>query len=170
MFRPTLEPTQPPLQQVRRIIFPGVKRPKLEADRHLRGRGLVLYLYTANHLLAALFPEREPLVHRGYEAGSASQLGLMWWLIGKHPCHCREPILVFQPLANPYINWKNHAPFLKQSEHWRCWSLVLKMEVVCSSETLVSTFKSTWRYNQEDQHRHLHCRENLKSHTIRTLL
>lgn len=29
-------------------------------------------------------------------------------------------------------------------------------------ETLVSTYKSTRRYNPEDQRRHLHCRENLK--------
>jgi hypothetical protein len=41
--------------------------------------------------------------------------------------------------------------------------LQLKMEAVCSSETLVSTFKSTWHYNPEDQHRHLHRRENLRS-------
>jgi hypothetical protein len=38
------------------------------------------------------------------------------------------------------------------------------METVgqCFSETLVSTYKSTRRYNPEDQH--LHRRENLKSH------
>jgi hypothetical protein len=37
------------------------------------------------------------------------------------------------------------------------------MEAVCSSETLASSYKSTWFYNQEDEHRHLHHRENLKS-------
>jgi hypothetical protein len=41
----------------------------------------------------------------------------------------------------------------------------LKMEAVCSSETLLSTYKSTRRYNPKDQHRHLHRRENLKSNT-----
>jgi hypothetical protein len=30
------------------------------------------------------------------------------------------------------------------------------MEAVCSSKTLVSTYKSTWCYNPEDQHRHLY--------------
>jgi hypothetical protein len=35
---------------------------------------------------------------------------------------------------------------------------------VCSSETLVSTFKFIRRYNPKDQYRHLHRRENLKSH------
>jgi hypothetical protein len=30
----------------------------------------------------------------------------------------------------------------------------LKMEAVCSAETSVSTYKSTRRYNPEDQHRH----------------
>jgi hypothetical protein len=34
----------------------------------------------------------------------------------------------------------------------------LKMETVCFSETLVSTYKSTRRYNPEEQHRHLHRR------------
>jgi hypothetical protein len=33
-----------------------------------------------------------------------------------------------------------------------------------SSETLASTYKSTQRHNPEDQNRHLHCRENFKSH------
>jgi hypothetical protein len=28
----------------------------------------------------------------------------------------------------------------------------LKMETVCFSETLVSTYKSTWHYNPEDKH------------------
>jgi hypothetical protein len=36
------------------------------------------------------------------------------------------------------------------------------METVCSSETLVSTYESTWRHNPEEQHQHLHRRENLK--------
>jgi hypothetical protein len=40
------------------------------------------------------------------------------------------------------------------------------MEVECSSETLVSTYKSTWRYNPDNQHWHLHGRENLKCHTF----
>jgi hypothetical protein len=39
------------------------------------------------------------------------------------------------------------------------------METVCFSETLVSTYKSTRRHNPE-QHRHLHHRENLKSHKL----
>jgi hypothetical protein len=38
------------------------------------------------------------------------------------------------------------------------------METVRSSETLVTTCKSIRRYNPEDQHRHLHRRENLKSY------
>jgi hypothetical protein len=33
-------------------------------------------------------------------------------------------------------------------------------------ETLVPTYKSRWRHNPEDQHGHLHRRENLKSHTL----
>jgi hypothetical protein len=31
-------------------------------------------------------------------------------------------------------------------------SSALKMEAVCPSETLVSIYKSTWRYNPEDKH------------------
>jgi hypothetical protein len=38
------------------------------------------------------------------------------------------------------------------------------METVCFSETLVSTYKFTPCYNPQDQHRHFHRRENLKSH------
>jgi hypothetical protein len=30
-----------------------------------------------------------------------------------------------------------------------------KMQAVCSSETLVSSYKLTSRYNPEDQHRHI---------------
>jgi hypothetical protein len=44
------------------------------------------------------------------------------------------------------------------------YSYSLKMQAVCTSETLVSTNTSTRRYNPEDQHRHLHRRENLESH------
>jgi hypothetical protein len=40
------------------------------------------------------------------------------------------------------------------------------MELVYFSETLVSTYKCTRRYNPEDQHRQLHRREKLKSHTV----
>jgi hypothetical protein len=49
-----------------------------------------------------------------------------------------------------------------------CWcchpSSALKMEAVCSSETMISTYKSTRRHNPEEQHRHLHRRENLISY------
>jgi hypothetical protein len=41
--------------------------------------------------------------------------------------------------------------------------LALKMEAVFPSET-ASTFKSTQRYNPEEQHRHLHLRENIKTY------
>jgi hypothetical protein len=42
------------------------------------------------------------------------------------------------------------------------------MKAVCSSEMLVSTYKSTRRCNPEDQPRHPHCRENLKSQVLFT--
>jgi hypothetical protein len=45
-------------------------------------------------------------------------------------------------------------------------SSALTMEAVFFSETFVSSCKSTQRYNQEDQYRHLHRRENLKSHMV----
>jgi hypothetical protein len=45
----------------------------------------------------------------------------------------------------------------------------LKMETVFFSEKLVSTYVSTRRYNPEE-HRHLHRRENLKSHISYGLL
>jgi hypothetical protein len=39
------------------------------------------------------------------------------------------------------------------------------MEIVYFSETLVSTYESTWRRNPEQQHR-LHRRDNLKCHIV----
>jgi hypothetical protein len=38
----------------------------------------------------------------------------------------------------------------------------LKMEAVCSSRTLISTYKSIWCYYPEYQHGQLHRRDNLK--------
>lgn len=47
-------------------------------------------------------------------------------------------------------------------EEWTAFmSKSLKMEV-CSSEVLVSAYKSTWHQNPEDQHWHVHSHENLK--------
>lgn len=45
----------------------------------------------------------------------------------------------------------------------------LKVEAVCSSEMLLSTQKSSRRYNPEDEPQHLHRRENLTSHKNRLL-
>jgi hypothetical protein len=40
------------------------------------------------------------------------------------------------------------------------------MEAVRTSQTFVSTYRFTRRYNPEDQHRHFQSRENLKSHIL----
>jgi hypothetical protein len=40
------------------------------------------------------------------------------------------------------------------------------METVWFSEMLVSTYESARRHNPEDQHRHSHRRENLRSHQL----
>jgi hypothetical protein len=42
------------------------------------------------------------------------------------------------------------------------YTSTLKMEAVCFSEQLISTYKSTKRYYLEEQHRH-HCPKNFKS-------
>jgi hypothetical protein len=39
---------------------------------------------------------------------------------------------------------------------------ILKMGAICSSETLITTYKITWSHNHS---RHFHCRQNLKSLT-----
>jgi hypothetical protein len=44
------------------------------------------------------------------------------------------------------------------------------METVCFSETLLSTYESTRRHNPEEQHRHPHRRENLRSHGLREIM
>jgi hypothetical protein len=45
----------------------------------------------------------------------------------------------------------------------------LKVEIVCISETLASTYESTQLQNPEEQYHHPHRRENLKSDTGITL-
>jgi hypothetical protein len=40
------------------------------------------------------------------------------------------------------------------------------MDAVCFSETLVPANKFVWRYNSEDQRRHVHRRENIRSHIL----
>jgi hypothetical protein len=44
------------------------------------------------------------------------------------------------------------------------------MDTVCSSETLVSTYKSTRRYNPKEQHRHFYRRDDWKSHIFLSFL
>jgi hypothetical protein len=44
-----------------------------------------------------------------------------------------------------------------------CGFVALNMEALCFSETLIPTYKSTRRYNPEDEHRHLHLCDNLRS-------
>jgi hypothetical protein len=43
------------------------------------------------------------------------------------------------------------------------------METVCFSETLVSTFETTWCHNLEKQHQHLHHHERLKYSKVKPL-
>jgi hypothetical protein len=40
----------------------------------------------------------------------------------------------------------------------------MKLEAACFFETPITIYKSTRRYNPEDQHRHLYRRDNLRSH------
>jgi hypothetical protein len=59
-------------------------------------------------------------------------------------------------MAASYYEWEVPWLNLHKGENCRCWSsglssLALKKKTVFSSETLVSTYKSTWRYNPEDQ-------------------
>jgi hypothetical protein len=42
----------------------------------------------------------------------------------------------------------------------------LKMEVICSSETSVTTYMITLRQNLEDYNLHFHSHENLRSHLV----
>jgi hypothetical protein len=44
--------------------------------------------------------------------------------------------------------------------------LTLKMKTVCSSKTFVSTYEFTWHHNPEEEHRHPHRCDHLKSHII----
>jgi hypothetical protein len=38
----------------------------------------------------------------------------------------------------------------------------VKMKMMCSSKMLLTTYKSTWYHNPEDQDQQLHCCENLR--------
>jgi hypothetical protein len=42
----------------------------------------------------------------------------------------------------------------------------LKMQTVCSSETLLPTYESIRRQNPEEQNHHPHRRKNIKSHIV----
>jgi hypothetical protein len=46
------------------------------------------------------------------------------------------------------------------------WSATPKVETVCLSETVVSTYESTQQHNPEQQHWHIYCCENLKDHIV----
>jgi hypothetical protein len=46
---------------------------------------------------------------------------------------------------------------------FRAEDVALKMETICVSETLASTYESTWRQNPKQERRHPHRRENLKT-------
>jgi hypothetical protein len=50
------------------------------------------------------------------------------------------------------------------------WVVALMMEAAQTSEMLVNSYQSTWRYNPEDSHLHRHCHENLKSYLLTALL
>jgi hypothetical protein len=49
-------------------------------------------------------------------------------------------------------------------------SIALMMEAENTSETFVNFYQTTWHNIPEDSHLHTHCRENLKSHQIKTCL
>jgi hypothetical protein len=51
---------------------------------------------------------------------------------------------------HPYCQCWSSVLWRKQISKF--WRNILKMEAVCSSETLVSTYKSTRRHNPEDHH------------------
>jgi hypothetical protein len=59
---------------------------------------------------------------------------------------------------------EGHTASIFSAEDVRILGYGLKMKAVHSSDVLLSTCKSTRRYNPEDKYRHHHCRENLKSH------
>jgi hypothetical protein len=88
----------------------------------------------------------------------------------------REPRPVFQSAERSYVasSFTEHIHCHKKTlrsvsveklENWfPLLDLALKMEAVCFSETLVSTYKSILPNNPGDQHR----RQNLKPHMART--
>jgi hypothetical protein len=49
------------------------------------------------------------------------------------------------------------------------WAIALMMEAARSSETSLSFYQTTRRYNPEDSHLHTHRRENLKSYKVRII-
>jgi hypothetical protein len=76
----------------------------------------------------------------------------------------QEDDMRFEVLKAVNISWS-----CGRNAVWTCRQipmLQLRMEAAFSSETLVSTCKSTRCQNPEDQHRHCHGCENLKSNNI----
>jgi hypothetical protein len=87
---------------------------------------------------------------------------------GDHDVQCN---ILLSPTVPHFQNIKTHRNCLFVVLRGDAvWISVLKMETVSFSETLVSTYFSTWRHNPEEQHRHLHRREIVKSHTLQWVL
>jgi hypothetical protein len=69
------------------------------------------------------------------------------------------------PLKSPSVILIGHTQTANCKHSWQKICIEIRRNILqASAETPVSACNSTRRYNPEDQHRHLHRRENLKSH------
>jgi hypothetical protein len=76
------------------------------------------------------------------------------------PKHLPTSTFIFTVFFDQHVTLLPLLPFLRALS-----SRILKMEAVCFSEMLISTFQITRRDNEEDSNLNIHCRQNFKSHT-----
>jgi hypothetical protein len=101
-----------------------------------------------------------------------------------HTCKC-SPIVTYASLHNKHIettilfSWvvktRRYIPTFRGNiwsassglKHFTAPVLQPWRKRSYFSETSVSTCQSTWRHNPKEQYRHIHCPQNLKSHTLK---
>jgi hypothetical protein len=88
-----------------------------------------------------------------------------WWWRQKTPLKRRS---VFTRLHG--ATFHKTAMFILAAQTMLCivvFKVKVKMEAISYSETLISTYKPTWRHRPEGHYRYFHCLENVKSHNLR---
>jgi hypothetical protein len=106
--------------------------------------------------------------HKLHAAAVCAKLKAMYKLTAIYLYQSQSIVSFIQlPLSQPISLRTNLMLLFQLIRRLPNGFLALKMEAICYSEMLVSTSKSARRYNPEDHHRNLYCRENLKKSLLK---